>query len=136
MSSALSPLPTASLRSRSTPLVLPKPEGLAGPDAPQDADGAATRANTDAAVRAKSRPPQGNTPGGGGGDLGGRHVIDERVVESGDMRITVISYSDGSVDRLSAMKNASAALPPAPAPAEPSGAKGWGNRGMMVDRVG
>lgn len=136
MTSALSPLPTASLRSRATPLAPAKPEGLAAPDAPQDADEAAARAKTDAAVRAKSRSAQGDTPGEGGGDLGGRHVVDERVIESGDMRITVISYSDGSVDRLSAMKNASAALPPAPAPAEPSGAKGWGNRGMMVDRVG
>lgn len=134
MTSALSPLPTASLRSRSTPLAPAKPKGLAAPDAPQDADEAAARVKTDAAVRAKSRSAQGDTPGGG--DLGGRHVVDERVIESGDMRITVISYSDGSVDRLSAMKNASAALPPAPAPAEPSGAKGWGNRGMMVDRVG
>lgn len=121
MTSALSPLPTASLRSQSTPLALPKPEGLAAPDAPQDADGAAMRAKNAATVRTESRNSQGDMPGG---------------VESGDMRITVISYSDGSVDRLSAMKNAGTAPPPALAPAEPSGGKGWGNRGMIVDRVG
>ncbi|KTT99096.1 hypothetical protein NS355_07645 [Sphingomonas yabuuchiae] len=136
MTSALSPLPTASLRSQSTSLALPKPEGLAAPDAPQDADGVAMRAKNDATVRAKSRNPQGDMPGGGRGGLDGRHVVDERVIESGDMRITVISYSDGSVDRLSAMKNAGTAPPPALTPAEPSGAKGWGNRGMMVDRIG
>lgn len=136
MTSALSPLPTASLRSQSTSLAPPKPEGLAAPDAPQDADGVVMRAKNDATFRAKSRNPQGDMPGGGGGGLDGRHVVDERVIESGDMRITVISYSDGSVDRLSAMKNAGTAPPPALALAEPSGAKGWGSRGMMVDRVG
>lgn len=134
MTSALSPLPTASLRPRSTPLALPKPEGLpaAEGDAESPQDGSAI-ARTDAAAPTKSREAHGGASGGGGG--GARHVVDERVTETDTMRITVISYSDGSVDRLSAIKSGASAAP-APTQTEPSGASGWGNRGMMVDRVG
>lgn len=132
MTSALSPLPTASLRPRSTPLALLKPEGLAAPDAGGSKESEAASAPTDAAASTKSGTLHGGALGGASDGGGGRHVVDERVTESATMRITVISYSDGSVDRLSAIKAGASAS----APAQPSGASGWGQRGMMVDRVG
>ncbi|WP_170170644.1 hypothetical protein [Sphingomonas sp.] len=122
---------------RSTSLALPKPEGLATPEAEATEEPQAGVAGvpTDAVAPAKSGHAYGHaSDAGGGGDGGGsRHVVDERVTETDTMRITVISYSDGSVDRLNAIKDGGGA---AMASIEPRGASGWGNRGVMVDRVG
>jgi hypothetical protein len=95
----------------------------------------------------KAKRSDGNDTGGAGARTAtnaaqqARHEVDRRISDGGTMKVTVISYSDGSHDTLQEIKGAAldkSALTPAtdrPAAGETlSKAILFGGKGMMIDR--